>query len=157
MYHSLIILLKNCCGPGNLVGIATDYGLDGPRSNPSGDEIFRLSRPALGPTQVTRSFPGVKCGRGVLLTTHPFQCHGHGRVELYLYPPSGPHRTCNGIALPFINLCICGPGSSVVIATDYALDGPRSNPSGDDIFVPSRPALGPTQPPVQWVPSLSWG
>ena len=32
------------------VGIATDYGLDGPVSNPGGDEIFRLSRPALRPT-----------------------------------------------------------------------------------------------------------
>ena len=30
-----------CCGPGNSVGIATDYGLDGPGSNPGGDEIFR--------------------------------------------------------------------------------------------------------------------
>jgi len=39
------------CGPDSSVGIATDYGLDGPRSNPGGDEIFRLSRPALGPTQ----------------------------------------------------------------------------------------------------------
>ena len=37
-------------GPGSSVGIETDYGLDGPGSNPSGDEIFRLSRPALGPT-----------------------------------------------------------------------------------------------------------
>ena len=27
-------------GPGNSVGIATDYGLDGPGSNPGGDEIF---------------------------------------------------------------------------------------------------------------------
>ena len=27
-------------GPGSLVGIATDYGLDGPGSNPGGDEIF---------------------------------------------------------------------------------------------------------------------
>ena len=63
-------------GPGSSVGIATDYGLDGPGSNPGGDEIFRLSRPALGPTQppvkwVRGSFQGVKCGRGVLLTTHP--------------------------------------------------------------------------------------
>ena len=67
------------CGSGSSVGIATDYGLDGPGSNPGGDEIFRPSRPALAPTQTpvkwvlgTGSFPGVKCGRGVLLTTHPF-------------------------------------------------------------------------------------
>ena len=37
-------------GTGSSVGIATDYGLDGPGSNPGGDEIFRPSRPALGPT-----------------------------------------------------------------------------------------------------------
>ena len=48
-----------------------------------------------------------------------------------------------------------GSGSSVGIATDYGLDGPGSNPSGDEIFRPSRPALGPTQPPVKWVSSLS--
>ena len=36
------------CGPGSSNGIATDYGLDGPWSNPGGDEIFRPSRPALG-------------------------------------------------------------------------------------------------------------
>ena len=29
--------------PGTSVGIATDYGLDGPGSNPGGDEIFRPS------------------------------------------------------------------------------------------------------------------
>ena len=40
-----------------------------------------------------------------------------------------------------------GPGSSVGIATDYGLDGPGSNPGGDEIFRPSRSALGPTQPP----------
>ena len=48
-----------------------------------------------------------------------------------------------------------GPDSSVGVATDYGLDGPGSNPSGDEIFRPSRPTLGPTQPPVKWVLGLS--
>ena len=47
-----------------------------------------------------------------------------------------------------------GPGGSVGIATDYGLDGPGSNPGGDENFRPSRPALGPTQPPLKWVPDL---
>jgi len=51
----------------------------------------------------------------------------------------------------------CGVGSSVDIATDYGLDGPGSNPVGDEIFRPSRPVLGPTQPSVKRVPGLSRG
>jgi len=33
----------------------------------------------------------------------------------------------------------------------------KKNPSGDEIFCPSRQALGPNQPPVNWVPVLSPG
>ena len=63
-------------GKGTSVGTATDYGLDGPGSNSGEDEIFRPSRPALGPTQLPIKWVpvlsrGFKCGRGVLLTTHP--------------------------------------------------------------------------------------
>ena len=50
-----------------------------------------------------------------------------------------------------------GPGSSVGIAPDYGLDGPGSNAGGDKIFRPPWRALGPTQPPVKWVPGLSRG
>jgi len=64
-----------------------------------------------------------------------------------------------GIAVFFsmVQLSWSGPGSLLGIGTDYGLDGPGSNPGGDEIFRPSRPALGPTQPPTQWVPGLSRG
>ena len=79
-------------------------------------------------------------------STHPLVHTGPVTGSLYLYI--------------YICVCVCvyvGGGSSVGIATDYGLDGPGSNPGTDEIFRPSRPALGPTQPPVKWVPALSRG
>jgi len=52
----------------------------------------------------------------------------------------------------------CGLGSVVGIATDYWLDGPGIEyHCGRDFLHLSRPALVPTQPPIQWVPGLSRG
>jgi hypothetical protein len=46
-----------------------------------------------------------------------------------------------------------GSDSSVGIATRYQLDGPGIESRwGRGFQHPSRPALGPTLPPVQWVP-----
>jgi hypothetical protein len=51
-----------------------------------------------------------------------------------------------------------GPGGVVGVATGYGLDGPRIESRwGRDFLHLSRPALGPTQPPVQWVPGFSQG
>jgi hypothetical protein len=67
------------CGPGNVVGIATAYGLGGLgiESRLGGG---RFSAPVqTGPEahpasckMDTGSFPGVSCGRDVTLTRHPF-------------------------------------------------------------------------------------
>jgi hypothetical protein len=55
-------------------------------------------------------------------------------------------------------MILCGPGSVVGIGTGYGLDGPGIESRwGRDFPHLSRPALGPSQPPVQWEPVLSRG
>jgi hypothetical protein len=38
----------------------------------------------------TGSLPGVECGRGVTLTSHPLLVLRSKNIELYLYSPQGP-------------------------------------------------------------------
>jgi len=64
--------------------------------------------------------------------------------------------TIYSVKFPLFPYTVCGLGSSVGIATDYGLDGPESNPGGDEVFRLSRLPLGPTQPPVKWVLGFSW-
>ena len=99
--------LCNICGPGSSVGIATDYGLDGPgiKSRWGRDFPPIHTSPGAHPTFCTMgigSFPGVKCGRGVLLTTHtllePRSCKGRA-IPL---PTLSHNQSCNEISLPYV-------------------------------------------------------
>ena len=80
LQHKRTVVSNGCYpyfwrGPGSSVGIATDYGLDGPGSIPVGRDFPPVQTgPGAHPASCkmgTGSFLRVKCGRGVLLTTHP--------------------------------------------------------------------------------------
>jgi len=62
------------------------------------------------------------------------------------------------VKLAIILLRIRGQDNAVSIATRYGLDGPGIESQwGWDFLHPSRLALGPTQPAIQWILGLSWG
>ena len=84
-----------CCGPGSSVGIATGYGLDGPGIESRSGRDFPPIQTCHGAhpascTMGTRSFQGVKSGRGVLLTTYPLLAPRSWKSRAIPLPPSGP-------------------------------------------------------------------
>ena len=102
-------------GPGSSVGIATELpGWTVGGSNPSGARFSaRPDRPwGLHPascTMGTGSFPGVKSGRGVTLTTHPLLVPRSWKSRAIPLPTL---RACNGNILPLPTTDCIPPSSS---------------------------------------------
>jgi len=72
--QEIFLVLISVSGPGSSVGIATDYELDSPGIESRWGRDFPpvQTSPVGHPCKMgSWSFPGVKCGRGMLLTTHP--------------------------------------------------------------------------------------
>jgi hypothetical protein len=90
-------------GPGSSVGIKNELR-DGSGSKPGGGRDFSVSSDrSWGPPSLLyngyRVFPGGKLRPGRVAENLPPSSGSHGRIELYLYPTSGPQRACNGNAL----------------------------------------------------------
>jgi hypothetical protein len=121
---AILILTLLWCGSGSSVDIASYYGLDGP-----GIE-FRWGRdfppvqtgPEAHPascTMGTGSLPGVKCARGVLLTTHPLLASSSWKSRAIPVPPLGHNRACNGVTLPFYIAFVWGLVFTPLTHTKY--------------------------------------
>ena len=108
--------LQTLRGPGSSVGIATGYGLDSLwMESWWGHDFPHLSNRSWGPPSLLYNrywvFPGLKSSRGVTLTLTPFSCHGHKRVQLYLYTTYGAYGLyrgsvpVQGCTLPYLSAC----------------------------------------------------
>jgi len=116
------------CGPISSVGIATELWARRSGIESEWEQVFPpvQTGPGAHPASCkmgTVPFPGVKCGRSVLLTTHPLLVPRSWKSTVIPLPTFWDTPACNGITLLLyiyicVCVCVCGPVSSVGIATE---------------------------------------
>ena len=133
--------------------------------NPSDDGSSMFHRPvkiaqAVTPITCTpKSPPGIST-RELPILTEAFRRFLQPALAIagvvpHIRPRPLPVTSFTIIYLLIVLSLDVGRDSSVGIATRYGLDGPRIEYRwGRNFSHQSRPALGPTQFPVQWVPGL---
>ena len=121
--HSIV------CGPGSSVGIATDYGLDGPAIESRWGERFSApvqTGPGAHPascTMGTGSFPGVNSGRSVTRTFQPLLVPWSKKKYSYTSTPPMYRTACTepqylySTAIPLLPLCTVRPVQSLSTCT----------------------------------------